>query len=399
MLLLASDSRGVKTALNLGKVLRLGFVGFADGGVDIGLAGDDDPGAALALGAELLGDGLQAEHQFGVVADELAHLVHQEDHLVVGGPRAQVLIDELGKAFDVDAVVVARFVKPGGSRRGALLQRLRQRMDDVIAQKVYRVALLLPVVAVGGGKGGFEAVKRALGHQVALHIGHMWGVAGIAQLFVENADEDLQDGVALGLVVGLGIDVEQDHIGRALHSALDVGQQHRVLDLVGIKELGGRAGLPGLGVKRGAVLQQVGQDLDEVGLARPKEAGHPDAHAVGDGRVVGAVHRGQIGIKEAAQIVADLLGDDVFLQLLPDAGSVHLVGLDDAVDRAVNRFDEEFSDVHVFRPWKFLFCLSARRLGCWVNNACSAWSVQPGPFSWTRAPSGRPGSSGLQPRC
>jgi hypothetical protein len=42
---------GVETALNLGEVLALGFVGLADGGVDVFLAGDDDPGPALALRA------------------------------------------------------------------------------------------------------------------------------------------------------------------------------------------------------------------------------------------------------------------------------------------------------------------------------------------------------------
>ena len=49
---------GVEAALNLGEILRLGQVGPADGGVYVFLAGDDDPSPALALRAQLLGDGL-----------------------------------------------------------------------------------------------------------------------------------------------------------------------------------------------------------------------------------------------------------------------------------------------------------------------------------------------------
>ena len=62
---------------------------------------------------------------------------------------------------------------------------------------------------------------------------------------------------------------------------------------------------------------------------------------------MGAVDGGEVGVKKAAQMLADLLGDDVFLQLLPDAGGIHLVGLDDAVDGTVNRLEEKRSDVHV----------------------------------------------------
>ena len=74
---------GVEAPLNLGEVLPSGLAALAQGGVNVGLAGDDDPRPALALGAQLLGDGLQVEHELGVVADELAHLVHQEHHAVL----------------------------------------------------------------------------------------------------------------------------------------------------------------------------------------------------------------------------------------------------------------------------------------------------------------------------
>lgn len=40
------------------------------------------------------------------------------------------------------------------------------------------------------------------------------------------------------IAVGLGVDVEEDDVGTALHRALDIGQQHGVLDLLLVEELG-----------------------------------------------------------------------------------------------------------------------------------------------------------------
>jgi hypothetical protein len=137
---------GVEAALNFGEVLALGLVGLANGGINVFLAGDDDPGAALALGAQLLGDGLQAEHELGIGADELPHLVHQENDLVVGGLGGEVVIDNLGKAFDVDAVVIAGAVKPLAGGIGRHFEGLGQGHHDVITQEVHRVTLFSQVL-------------------------------------------------------------------------------------------------------------------------------------------------------------------------------------------------------------------------------------------------------------
>ena len=50
--------------------------------------------------------------------------------------------------------------------------------------------------------------------------------------------------------------------------------------------------------------------------------------------------------KKRAEIFGELLGDDVLVELLPDAFGVALIGLDDAVDRAVDRLGEEVPDFH-----------------------------------------------------
>ena len=61
---------------------------------------------------------------------------------------------------------------------------------------------------------------------------------------------------------------------------------------------------PVAGLVASEVLEQVGQDLDEVRLARTEEAGHPDTHARSEvGRFVG---RCQVGVEEAAEILGEL---------------------------------------------------------------------------------------------
>jgi hypothetical protein len=102
--------------------------------------------------AELLGDGLQREHELGVVADELADLIDEEDDAVAGGLGGEVVADELGEGFDVDAVFVARTVEPLAGGCLALLEGDRERMDDVVPQEVDRVALGLPGRAVACSK-------------------------------------------------------------------------------------------------------------------------------------------------------------------------------------------------------------------------------------------------------
>ena len=166
---------------------------------------------------------------------------------------------------------------------------------------------------------------------------------------VEDAQKDLQDGVAVGLGIGLGVDVEQDDVGLAGHGTAHIAQQHRVLDLR-LEELRRAPALAAGGVDGLQVGEQVRQDLDEVRFARTEETRHPHAHARGDGGIVRTVDGGQVGVEEAPQVIGHLLGGDVLVQFLPDALVVVLVGLDDAVDGAVDRLDEQVFNFHG-APW------------------------------------------------
>ena len=91
---------GLEAALDLGEVVGLGGAHLAEHRVDVLLGGHHHPGPPAADGAEVLGDGLQVEHQVGVLADELPDLVDQEDDAVAGAAAVEVLLDPLGEVLD-----------------------------------------------------------------------------------------------------------------------------------------------------------------------------------------------------------------------------------------------------------------------------------------------------------
>ncbi len=77
-ILRSQHQSGVEAVADLAKV---GFEGFDtnDELLQPGLGGDDEPELAPSMGGELLGDGLELQQLLAIRADELPHLVHDED--------------------------------------------------------------------------------------------------------------------------------------------------------------------------------------------------------------------------------------------------------------------------------------------------------------------------------
>ena len=136
----------------------------------------------------------------------------------------------------------------------------------------------------GGAEGVLEGLQLALRSRCRSRCGDVRMVPAVAELLVEDLEEDAEDGVAPADAVGLAVDVEQDDVDVAVDGALDVAGEHGVLDLA-VEELDGALGLSPVGDR--AVFQQVGEDLQEVGLAGAEEAGDPDADLAGDVRIAG----------------------------------------------------------------------------------------------------------------
>jgi hypothetical protein len=130
-----------------------------------------------------------------------------------------------------------------------------------------------------------------------------------------------------------------------------------------IEKLGGPLGGAILRIHRFDVLQQVGQDLDEVGFAGTEEAGNPDGHARGKHRVLRVIGSRQESVEEAPEVFGQLLGDHVLVEFLPDTLGIALIGFDDAIDRAVDRLGKELPNFHVLDSGVRVFRRRAGRHG------------------------------------
>ena len=103
---------GIKPALNFRKVIALDL----GDGVNILLAGHDDPCLAHALLAQFLSHSLEIEHQLGVITDVLTNFVHQKYNMVVVPLALDIALDALGEVFNADGIWLHRFLTPVSRR-------------------------------------------------------------------------------------------------------------------------------------------------------------------------------------------------------------------------------------------------------------------------------------------
>ena len=159
-------------------------------------------------------------------------------------------------------------------------------------------------------------------------------VAVVAAALVEDLDEHLEQGVGLvlGDQRGLLVDVEQQALGR---DALGLRQQARA----GTRRWPWRGSSPttsgAVEVLALDVAEQVGEHLQQVRLTGAEEARDP--HAVGV-RVVG------VRLQQELKALGGLVGEDVLLDL--GAQVCGVVGLDDALDRALDVLGEDLVQLH-----------------------------------------------------
>ena len=222
---------GGETSLNLREVVRLRGLHLAEDLVDVLLRRDDDPGGGAADGAQVLRDGLQVEHQLAVLADELPDLVDQENQAVLRAPGIQVLLHPLAEVLDAQREVRFGGVHPSFGGFLALPGGLREGVDDLVAVEGVGVAFLRPLLPGLLAVGRLEGLKFALVGQIPLHVGDMGVIPAVALHLVQDLQEYQQQRLTARPVVGLAVDVEQDHVRVGRHRTLDVGQKHAVFDL------------------------------------------------------------------------------------------------------------------------------------------------------------------------
>mgnify|MGYP001658301942 CR=1 FL=1 len=81
-------------------------------------------------------------------------------------------------------------------------------------------------------------------------------------------------------------------------------------------------------------------------FAGTKEAGDPDAHIPGNGRIIRTAECLDVGIKKIPEMTVKLARDHIFFQLLPDDGIILLFSFDHAIDGAEYILFKQGTNLH-----------------------------------------------------
>ena len=122
---------GIKPSLDLRKVIapKAHVLG---NGVNILLAGYNDPRLALAGSAQILRYRLEIQHQLRVIAYVLSDFIHQENDMVVVAFTLDIFLHQLSKIFDADLIAFRRLFTPVTGGGFAHETHIVQNINDVI---------------------------------------------------------------------------------------------------------------------------------------------------------------------------------------------------------------------------------------------------------------------------
>ena len=99
---------GVETSLNLREVVTFHL----GNGVDILLARYDDPSLTHAFLAQFFRHCLKVQHQFGIITNVLADLIHKENNMVVVTFFINIGLYTLSEILNADLVALGCFLAP-----------------------------------------------------------------------------------------------------------------------------------------------------------------------------------------------------------------------------------------------------------------------------------------------
>ena len=187
-------------------------------------------------------------------------------------------------------------------------------------------------------KCGFELVIAAFLRQTALQIGNLRDRSAKALHLVEDLEEYIDDGILILLSrrLALGINVEQNDIGRGLGGQLHIGKYHRVDDLFIVDEVVKRLFAAHL-----TVLQKVGEYFQKVRFTASKETGNPNAHFWGSPHNALLIRSVEIG-----KMLLQLAGDNIFFKFLRDIGILALSDNYNALNLSIDFLGKHFFDLH-----------------------------------------------------
>ena len=325
---------GIKPTLNFGEVVALDL----GDGVDVLLAGHDDPSFAHALLTKFLGNGLEIEHQLGIIADVLPDFIHQKYNMVVVPLALDIALDALGEVLDADGIRLHRLFAPVPCRCLAHEIHRDKGIHNAVLNEVKVLPGIFPRLAVLFLKSSLELVVSSFFGKPPFQISDMGNGTAEALHLIEDLEEYIDNGILVLFAVrfALGVDVEENHIGRGFSRQLHVGQYHRVYNLLILDKVIHRPSVADL-----TVFQKVRQDFQEVRFTASKEAGNPYAHlrrCPDDPFFVSRV--------EVSKVLLKFTGYNIFLELLRYIGIFALPDDNYALNFAVDFLGEHILYFH-----------------------------------------------------
>ena len=239
-----------------------------------------------------------------------------------------------GKVFNTDLIRLRRLLAPVSRRRLTHEIHIDKDIHYGVLYEIELMAVLLPGLAVLVLKVLLELFHSAGFRELLFQIRQMRKRATESLHFIEDAQENIDDRILILLAtcVALGIDIKKDHVRGRLRRQLHIRQNHRIGDFLVFHKVIERAPVAHL-----LILQQIGQNLQEVRFTASKEAGDPDAHlrCRTDNSFL-------ISGEEIRKMLLQFPGDDIFFQFLGYVGLFALSDYDYALDLTIDRLSEHF---------------------------------------------------------
>ena len=242
--------------------------------------------------------------------------------------RIDIGFHALCKIFNADLIRLGCFLTPVSGSGLAHEIHIDKHVHNGILNEVKLMTVLLPRLAVFIFKALLEFIHTPGLCKLLLQICQMRKGSAEALHLIEDAQEDIHDGILVLLAAGiaLGIDIEEHNIRRCFRSQLHIRQHHRIHDLLVFhKEI------QCVPVTDQFILQQIGQDLQEMRFTTSEEAGDPHAH----------LRRGSedpflVSGEEISKVLLQFSCHNVLVQLLRYVGFLTLANDDNALNFTVD---------------------------------------------------------------
>ena len=146
----------------------------------------------MTFHAQFLNDGLQVEHQLGIIADILPHLIHEEKQTIASGFGGNVLIDFAGQFVNADLHGLFA-VEPVAGGALAYPSHFCQCPNNIIFPEGKGLTAFVPRFTVDFLKAGFECGQLTLLVEETFECSYFHVIAVVAAFLIEHLCEYAQD--------------------------------------------------------------------------------------------------------------------------------------------------------------------------------------------------------------